>query len=143
MIDLRLRKDIQQAEDCKLVAYQDPLGVWTIGWGHADVPPGTVWTQEQADGQLDWDIESAAFFAQRLWEWPALDTDCRRNALIEICFNLRGRWLKFVDTRAALHAKDWQGAHDGLLNSLWAQQVHATRANRLANYLLTGAYPGG
>lgn len=143
MIDPLLRKDIQLAESCKLIAYQDSLGVWTIGWGHADVPPGTVWTQDQADGQLDRDIESATFFAGRLWEWPALDTACRRNAVIELCFNMRGKWLKFVDTRAAIHAKDWQGAHDGLLNSLWAKQVHAARADRLANYLLKGTYEGG
>ena len=57
-------------------------------------------------------------------------------------FNMgEGKWHGFVHCRQALQARDWQAAHDQLLNSAWAGQVHATRANRIANYLLTGVYP--
>lgn len=145
MIDPKLRTDVQAAENCKLLAYQDPLGVWTIGWGHEiplNVEPhGLLWTQEQADAQLDTDLQLALSFAQALPEWSALDTACRQNAVTELCFNMRRRWLLFVNTRSAIRAQDWKGAHDGLLASLWATQVHAARADRLADYLLDGVYP--
>ena len=146
MIDPRLRHDIQGSEGCKLASYRDTENVLTIGWGH-ELPDQTqqagnlVWTQQQADDQLDQDIGLAQQFAGALAEWTYLDTDCRRNAVVELCFELRRRWLPFVKTREAIKAHDWQGAHDGLLASLWAKQVHAARANRLAGYLLNGQYP--
>ena len=48
---------VQRFEGCRLHAYPDPAtggDPWTIGWGHtgADVRPGTVWTQQQADEAL-------------------------------------------------------------------------------------------
>ncbi len=145
MIDPRLDKDIDDGEGCKLTAYKDTVGVWTIGWGHA-LPFGVDWTghtitQAEADAMRDHDIAIAAAYAARLPEWAALDTDCRRNALIELCFEMRSRWLGFHNTRAAIERKDWQAVHDGLLNSLWAKQVHGTRADRIANYMLNGEYP--
>lgn len=53
---LKLIKDF---EGCKLKAYKDIVGVWTIGYGHtgSDVVPGLVWTQEQADKALERDLE--------------------------------------------------------------------------------------
>lgn len=46
-------KLIMGFEGCRLRAYQDIVGVWTIGWGEtAGVKPGDVWTQEQADERL-------------------------------------------------------------------------------------------
>jgi GH24 family phage-related lysozyme (muramidase) len=145
MTDPRLVADLDAAEHCQLVAYRDTEGFWTIGWGHlmdqTVDQTGVTWTQAQADAQRQLDINSATAFAQTLPEWDALDTDCRQNAVIELCFNMRKRWLAFANTRHAIQARDWQAAHDGLLNSLWASEVHATRANRLADYLLTGQYP--
>lgn len=142
--DPRLRKDLQGAESCKLKAYLDSKGFPTIGWGHL-IPAGIewqglMWTQAQADDQFDKDIESAAAFAQNTPEWPFLDTACRQNAVIELSFNLGRRWLLFVNTRVAIRQHNWKTAHDELLNSSWEHQVHAVRANRIADYLLTGEY---
>lgn len=41
----------REFEGCRLEAYQDQGGVWTIGYGHTgpDVHEGLTWTQEQAD----------------------------------------------------------------------------------------------
>lgn len=52
---------IKSFEGCKLTAYPDPGtgGVpWTIGWGHTgpDVHEGLVWTQQQAEAQLAYDM---------------------------------------------------------------------------------------
>ena len=48
-------------ESCRLSAYQDSNGIWTIGWGHtASVQPGDTCTQAQADAWLQQDIQWAA-----------------------------------------------------------------------------------
>ena len=146
MLDPRLTTDVRQAEGCKLVSYLDTEGVLGIGWGHElkdqTQPAGAlIWTQDQADDQLQTDLIAAQAFAEALTEWPFLDTPTRQNAIIEICFNLWSRWLSFVNTRAAIRRQDWQGAHDGLLASQWAKQVGPVRSSRIANYLLNGVYP--
>ena len=44
---------LRQLEGCRLEAYQDVKGVWTIGWGETQgVKPGMIWTQAQADAVL-------------------------------------------------------------------------------------------
>lgn len=44
---------IMRFEGCRLTAYQDMAGIWTIGWGEtAGVKAGMVWTQAQADAVL-------------------------------------------------------------------------------------------
>jgi lysozyme len=49
---------IKEFESCRLRAYQDGGGVWTIGWGHTKgVRAGDTCTQEQAD---QWLAEDAA-----------------------------------------------------------------------------------
>ena len=48
---------IRQAEGCKLSAYQDSVGVWTIGVGSTKgVHKGMTITQEQADALLESDL---------------------------------------------------------------------------------------
>jgi lysozyme len=47
----------EQFEGCKLTAYQDSRGIWTIGYGHtANVRAGQTCTQEQAEQWLSEDI---------------------------------------------------------------------------------------
>lgn len=146
-MDPRLLNDIRAAESCKLVAYRDSRGFWTNGWGHKYPDQtrdwtGDTWTQAQADQQLANDVAAAHRQCLQLLEWPALDTDCRQNAVTELVYNMGfTKWLGFVKTRQAIRAQNWQTAHDELLDSDWESEVHATRADRLANYLLTGAYP--
>lgn len=148
-IDRRLAVDLDAAEGDRLTAYQDSLGNWTCGRGHLmpQPAPGRSWEgftviQSTSDRWFVTDIVSAMLYAKNLPEYNSCDTACRQNALVELCFNMRGRWSTFVHARAAIEAKDWQRAHDELLSSLWAKEVHA-RATRIANYFLTGSYPDG
>lgn len=47
-------------EGCRLSAYQDSVGVWTIGYGHTSgVTKGMTCTQDQADKWLMEDIQFA------------------------------------------------------------------------------------
>jgi lysozyme len=57
----------ERFEECRLTAYQDIRGIWTIGWGHTgpDVYEGLVWTQEQADAQVLIDTQNAVNHVNR------------------------------------------------------------------------------
>lgn len=147
-IDRRLAIDLDASESDKLVAYLDTLGNWTCGRGHL-MPrpaPGRSWEgftvpQSTSDRWFCTDILNAMRLASKWDEFASCDTDCRKNALYEIAFNMGGRWEKWGPTRALITAKDWQGVHDHLLASKWDKQVHESRATRIANYFLTGEYP--
>jgi GH24 family phage-related lysozyme (muramidase) len=153
-IDRRLAVDIDAAESDVLTAYWDPIGkVWTCGRGHVMPPPAppATWAgfsviQSTSDRWFNTDIVNAMVLAQKWPEYEKCDTACRKNALIEIAFNLGGRWAGFHHARAAALAQDWQGVHDNLLwdapgvKTAWYAEVKG-RAERLANYFLTGEYP--
>lgn len=144
-MDPRLVNDIKKAEGFSLKAYRDSLRFWTIGYGHLLPDQSKDWTghtitQEQADAYLDDDLTQAQARCMHLIEWPSLDTPCRKNAVIELEFNMGGKWVKFYKTRLDIGNQDWQAAHDDLLKSLWAKQVGHARSTRLANYLLKGQY---
>jgi GH24 family phage-related lysozyme (muramidase) len=141
-----LVRDIGVAEADDLTAYKDTEGNWTIGRGHLLEPQDHDWTgytitPDQDEAYFVADITEAQAYASRLPEWPSLDTLCRQNALIELCFNMHSRWQGFVLCRHAIMVKDWSTAKVQLLDSAWASEVHATRANRIANYIFTGEYP--
>lgn len=146
MISDELLANVKQAEGLRTVAYKDTRGNWTVGYGHK-LAPGKDWAgyainTDTASALLVTDLNSAMFQALRLMEWPFLDTDARKDAQVELVFNMGiGKWVTFTETRFAIRAHDWQEAHNQLLESLWATQVGKDRSTRLANMLLTGTYP--
>jgi lysozyme len=58
---------IKQFEGCRLTAYQDQRGIWTIGYGHTgpEVIEGLVWSQDQADAALLGDLHTAVSAVMR------------------------------------------------------------------------------
>lgn len=92
-------------EGCKLTAYQDGGGVWTIGYGHtAGVTPDMVITQDQADAFL---VNDSTTFAARvdltcgLGAMAALENH-QRATLYDFAFNLGvdPAWTIWADVRA-------------------------------------------
>ena len=140
MTSAYLIPDLKRDEGLRLSAYQDTLGIWTVGYGHAHVHPGTVWTQTQAEAQLQLDVNTTETSLNiHLPWWRSLD-DLRQDVICEMAFNMGVSALcQFHNTLAAVQNSNWQAAHDGMLNSLWATQVGA-RAQRLANQMLTGVH---
>lgn len=152
-IDPRLARDVSDAEGDRLEAYPDSLGNWTAGRGHLLPPaaPGRSWkgftiTQATDDRWFNSDLLDAMAFARKLPEFGACDTAARQNALIEICFNMRGKWEQFHHARAAIEAKNWPEVKQQLLwnapgvKTPWYAQVGA-RAERIANQFESGEYP--
>src|ERR1700753_1700555 len=138
-----LSKDIEHDEGCKLVAYRDTLGIWTIRVGHAHVAEGTVWTQAQADAQLAIDIAHAEGLLDANAAWWRTLNDPRQDVMANLCFNMgwgngaSGR-SSCKTTLKAIEDGDFEQASEGLLASKWATEVHS-RATRLAAQMRTGA----
>lgn len=135
-----LADDLKRDEGLRLKAYVDTVGVVTIGYGHAHVAPGTVWTQAQADAALDADIETACgLLDSHLPWWRDLD-DVRQDGLANLCFNIGiGSLMGFHNTLQAVREHRWDDAAAGLLASKWASQVGG-RSKRLAKQMLTGEH---
>jgi GH24 family phage-related lysozyme (muramidase) len=145
-VDSRLIADVNAAEGRRLCAYKDSLGNWTAGVGH-ELPKGIdftniCYTNAQVDAWLQADLESAERDAYGLAEWSHLNTQCRRNAVIELLFNMGlGTYREFVKMRAAMITENWTLVGIELLSSAWAKEVGFGRARRIASYLLNGVYP--
>lgn len=136
----RLLTDIEEDEGCKLKAYKDSVGVWTIGYGHAYVNPDTVWSQEQAYAALKVDVARIKTYLDRYLPWWRDLDDLRQDVLVNMAFNMGVTHLiQFHNTLAAIQQHDWQAAHDGMLASKWAKQV-GLRAERLALQMLKGRH---
>jgi len=78
----------QQFEGCRLTAYQDQVGVWTIGYGHtgADVTAGLTITQDQAVALLTSDVAASVSFVNQV-----VTVQLKQNefdALVDFVFNL-------------------------------------------------------
>jgi lysozyme len=126
-------------EGCKLVAYQDTLGVWTIGYGCTgpDIVAGLAWTIDQAEEAFERRYSLAVEHVAGLWTNFAIDNQ-RTAVLVDMAYQLGGAGLReFHSMLAAVRDSDWQGAHDACLDSLYARQT-PLRAARNANALLTG-----
>lgn len=81
---------IKKFEGCKLTAYRDSVGVWTIGFGHTkDVKADMVITAEQAEQFLKDDVVYFENGVNKLLK--TLKTAVTQNqfdALISFAFNL-------------------------------------------------------
>ena len=76
---------LKKSEGCRLTAYQDPKGVWTIGWGHtAGVKSGDKITQYQADQMLRDDLRTYEDFVNTQ---KAVDTQGKFDAVVDFCYN--------------------------------------------------------
>jgi lysozyme len=78
----------KQFEGLRLTAYQDQVGVWTIGYGHTgpEVHGGLVITEDQADILLHSDVAGAVACVNRAV--TANITQCHFDALVDFVFNL-------------------------------------------------------
>ena len=126
-------------EGCRLTAYQDTVGVWTIGYGHTGgVKKGDKITQKDADDLLLADTLQAAIDASSLpVAFDGLNA-VRQAVLINMSFNLgKTRLLAFKRTLLAIAIRDYDNAALYMLQSKWSKQV-GNRSIRLAKMMKTG-----
>lgn len=81
---------IKTFEGCRLMSYQDVVGIWTIGWGKSgpDIKQNMVITQVQADEFLEADLIS---FADRVQSIVHSSLNLNQvQAAICFAYNVRG-----------------------------------------------------
>lgn len=80
---------IKDWERCRLIAYKPiPTDPWTIGWGAtgAGITQGTVWTQEEADADLNNRVNTIASQVRAGVKVPATDNEL--GAMIDLTYNI-------------------------------------------------------
>lgn len=79
---------IKSFEGCRLEAYLDGGGVWTIGYGHTGpgVKAGLRWSQERANAQLAADIQSCA--APVLASCKVEPNENQLAAMVSLAYNI-------------------------------------------------------
>jgi lysozyme len=108
---------IKRNEGCRLAAYQDSVGVWTIGYGHTgdDVTEGLQISQDQAEQLLRQDLEK---FQDGVDDAIAGDTsDNQFGAMVSLAFNIGLAHFKTSTVLREHNAGHYQTAADAFL--LW------------------------
>ncbi|MWT35090.1 glycoside hydrolase family protein [Escherichia coli] len=110
---------IKQFEGCKLTAYQDSVGVWTIGYGWTQpvdgkpIRAGMTIKQETAERLLKTGLVSYESDVSRLVKVGV--TQGQFDALVSFTYNLRARSLSTSPLLRKLNAGDYTGAADEFL----------------------------
>ncbi|OBU85885.1 lysozyme [Chromobacterium subtsugae] len=101
---------IQQFEGLRLQAYQDVVGVWTIGYGHTgpDVRAGLTITQAQATQLLAADLARFEAGVGRLVSVPLNGNQF--SALVSFTYNLGLGSLQSSTLLRLLNTGDYAGA---------------------------------
>lgn len=110
---------IKQFEGCKLTAYQDSVGVWTIGYGWTQpvdgkpIRAGMTIKQETAERLLKTGLVSYESDVSRLVKVGL--TQGQFDALVSFTYNLGTRSLSTSTLLRKLNAGDYAGAADEFL----------------------------
>ncbi|MES3410914.1 lysozyme [Enterobacter hormaechei] len=110
---------IKQFEGCKLTAYQDSVGVWTIGYGWTQpvdgksIRAGMTIKQETAERLLKTGLVSYESDVSRLVKVGL--TQGQFDALVSFTYNLGARSLSTSTLMRKLNAGDYAGAADEFL----------------------------
>ena len=110
---------IKQFEGRRLTAYQDSVGVWTIGYGWTQpvdgkpIRAGMTIKQETADRLLKTGLVSSESDVSRLVKVGL--TQWQFDALVSFTYNLGARSLSTSTLLRKLNAGDYAGAADEFL----------------------------
>ncbi|HGN9433924.1 TPA: lysozyme [Enterobacter hormaechei] len=110
---------IKEFEGCKLTAYQDSVGVWTIGYGWTQpvdgkpIRAGMMIKQEAAERLLKVGLVSYESDVSRLVKVSL--TQGQFDALVSFTYNLGARSLSTSTLLRKLNAGDYAGAANEFL----------------------------
>lgn len=139
LIDMLKRHEGEVKKNGRHVAYMCPAGHWTIGIGRNIDPNGGIGlSDEEVDMLLEGDILRVTKELSAEYSWFNSLDDARKNALIDISFNLGATRLRlFKKALAAMEAADYSLAADEFMDSRWAKQVRS-RAIELTEMIRNG-----
>lgn len=137
----KLTRQLRRDEGEVLHEYKDHLGYSTIGVGRLiDARKGGGITSEEAAYLLSNDIDRKQAELVKRIPWVATLDEARFGALVNMAFQMGVQGvLNFKNTLAMVREGDYDGAADGMMNSLWAKQT-PERAKRLSEQMRTGQW---
>jgi lysozyme len=126
---------IKKFEGCKLDAYQDIVGVWTIGYGSTgkDIVAGLKWNEAQAEARLKDDCKKFLEAVEHTVKVP-LNSN-QRGALLCFTYNLGPGALKMLVDNSSLNIqKDYLATADRMLryNKAGGKEVRGLTKRREA-----------
>lgn len=122
-------------------AYQDSLGLWTIGVGRLiDKRKGGGLRPDEITYLLQNDIDDRIEALTRSLPWFQDLDDARKGVLLNMSFQLGVQGLLgFERTLGLVQAGKYENAAHAMLQSKWATQTPA-RAKRMAEQMRSGSW---
>jgi lysozyme len=138
----QLVETLKRHEGVKAFAYQCTADKTTIGVGRCvDEDGGIGLSDDEIEYLLLNDIERCDAELGNAYDWYRSLTKPRRDAMINLCFNLGLTRLRgFVKALEAMSRGQYDVAADEFMDSRWATQVGG-RAVEVTELIRTGDYP--
>lgn len=133
------RAAIIQREGCKLVSYQDSVGVWSVGVGHtgrASPPPvhgGMTITNAQADAFLSADLKPFEDAVNQAVKVPITQNEF--DALVSLAFNIGARGFAGSSVVRQLNEEHYQAAADDFMMWVVPPELKSRREGERAQFL--------
>jgi len=137
----RLIEMLKRHEGVKSHIYWCSAGFWTLGAGRNVDPNGGIGlSDDEVDYLLENDIERVIKELSTEYPWFNSLDDVRKDAMIDISFNLGATRLRgFKRALAAMEVADYKLAAKEFLDSKWSRDVKG-RSHELASMIETGEY---
>ena len=141
LIEMLKRHEGEVVTNGRHVLYKCSAGYWTLGIGrNVDVNGGLGLSEDEVDYLLENDIARVIKELSLEYSWFNDLDDVRRDAMIDISFNLGATKLrKFVLALDAMEKADYKSASEEFLDSDWSRTVKG-RSIELAKMIATGEY---
>lgn len=131
---------LRKREGCRLKAYKDTVGVWTIGYGHTSaagppqVTPGLVITQEDANDLFRNDIGAyEKGVSDRIAD--TITESYQFDAMVSLCYNI-GVGGFFKSTVARQHVvENFKAAADAFLMWNKPPEIMGRRKSERKQYI--------
>lgn len=131
-----MKAELERDEGRKAKPYVDTVGRATIGIGRNLTDVGL--SGKEIEMLLENDIQRCMTDLDAMLPWWRDLDEVRQRVLLNMCFQLGIRGLTgFKTALSSVHAGNYDGAAEGMLESLWARQTPA-RAKRMADMMRTG-----
>lgn len=137
----KLRTQLYRDEGKKYSVYKDSLGYYTIGVGRmVDSRKGGKLSDDEIEYLLNNDIDNIQKQVLNQIPWSCKLSPARLGVLLNMTFQMGIKGvLRFKNTMKMIEVGDYNGAADGMMNSLWAKQT-PKRAKRLSTQMRTGEW---
>jgi lysozyme len=137
----KLLEMLKRHEGVEHHIYRCSAGFWTIGAGrNVDPQGGLGLSDDEVDYLLQNDIERVIKELSAEYPWFNSLDDVRKDAMIDISFNLGATRLRgFKRALAAMEVADYKMAAKEFLDSKWSRDVKG-RATELCYMIEMGSY---